>query len=75
VEARFRDPRRPPTLELDSPTAVRALNAVVAEGVPASLALESSGAGPAGTAMFGVDDATRNVLDSVGGTRPDRSGG
>ena len=57
------------TLELDSPTAVRALNAVLAEGVPASLALASSGAGPAGTAVFGLDDATRGVLDSVGRER------
>jgi hypothetical protein len=57
------------TLEIDSPTAVRALNDVLAKGAQASLALASFGAGPAGTAVFGTDQATKNALDSVGADR------
>ena len=53
------------TLEIDSPTAVRALNAVVGQGVSASLALEPFSAGPAGTALFGADKATKRVLEQV----------
>ncbi|HEX5619099.1 MAG TPA: M14 family zinc carboxypeptidase [Solirubrobacteraceae bacterium] len=54
------------TLEIDSPTAVRALNAVVGQGVAAQLALEPFSAGPAGTALFATDMATKNVLENVG---------
>jgi hypothetical protein len=57
------------TLEIDSPTAVRALNEVIGQGVQASLALEPFSAGPAGTAVFGADAATKSVLDRVGEAR------
>jgi zinc carboxypeptidase len=57
------------TLEIDSPTAVRALNAVVAQGVRASLALEPFRAGPAGTAVFGADTATKRALERVASER------
>jgi Zinc carboxypeptidase len=53
-------------LEIDSPTAVRALNSVVGEGVKASIALAASNAGPAGSALFGTDKATKRVLEDVG---------
>jgi hypothetical protein len=54
------------TLEIDSPTAVRALNRLVADGVEASLALESFSGGAAGTAVFGADAATARELADVG---------
>jgi hypothetical protein len=54
------------TLRIDSPTAVRALNAVVARGAKASLALAPFGGGPAGTAVFGTDAASRTILQQVG---------
>ena len=58
-------------LEIDSPTAVRGLNALVGDGVAAQFALGSfegaSGAElPAGSAVFGADTATRAILDRVG---------
>ena len=59
-------PTRAYTLEIDSPTAVRALNAAVGQGADASLALAPFGAGPAGTAVFGTDAATTAVLQAVG---------
>jgi hypothetical protein len=62
-------PAKAYTLELDSPTAVRGLNAVLAGGVPASLALAPFSAGPAGTAVFAPEAATWNVLDRVGRER------
>jgi predicted deacylase len=52
-------PARSYALALDSPTAVRALNAVVGAGVPASLAR--------GAAVFGA--AARGALDRVGRAR------
>jgi zinc carboxypeptidase len=57
------------TLRIDSPTAVRALNDVLARGAQASLALASFGGGPAGTAVLGAGAATRGVLDGVGRER------
>jgi Zinc carboxypeptidase len=54
------------TLEVDSPTAVRALNALVSDGVDASLATEAFSGGAAGTALFAGDRATARVLDAVG---------
>jgi Zinc carboxypeptidase len=58
-------------LEIDSPTAVRTLNKLVGDGVPAELALASfdaaSGAAlPAGSAIFAADPATRNLLAATG---------
>jgi hypothetical protein len=54
------------TLEIDSPTAVRALNTLVGEGVDAGLALEPFRGGPAGTAVFGADRRTERALEEVG---------
>ncbi len=54
------------TLEIDSPTAVRALNALVSGGVDASIALEEFSGGAAGNAVFGADRATERALDDVG---------
>jgi hypothetical protein len=56
-------------LELDSPTAVRALNRLVADGVPAELALAqftsvSGSTLPAGSVVFPADAAT--ALDASG---------
>ena len=45
------------TLQIDSPTAVRALNALVRAGADASLATAAFSGGPAGTAVFGADRA------------------
>ena len=60
-------------LEIDSPTAVRALNQLVGAGVPAQIALASfAGAGgtlPAGSAVFAADDTTKAILDTVGKER------
>jgi hypothetical protein len=58
-------------LEIDSPTAVRTLNRLVGDGLPADVALASftgmSGATvPAGTALFSGDDATREALAAAG---------
>jgi hypothetical protein len=54
------------TLEIDSPTAVRALNSLVADGVDASIALEAFSGGAAGTVVFGDDRATERALDDAG---------
>jgi hypothetical protein len=54
-------------LELDSPTAVRALNDVLDEGVTAELTTAASRLGPAGTVLF--DDSAEDVLDAVGADR------
>jgi Zinc carboxypeptidase len=52
-------------LEIDSPTAVRALNELVGEGVQASIALEAFSGGAAGTVVFGTGKKTERVLDDV----------
>jgi hypothetical protein len=54
------------TLEIDSPTAVRALNALVDDGADAALALEAFSGGAAGTAIFGDDRRTARALDEAG---------
>jgi Zinc carboxypeptidase len=46
------------TLELDSPTAVKALNAALGQGIQASLA--------PGMALFGTDKATKKALEKAG---------
>jgi hypothetical protein len=53
-------------LEMDSPTAVRALNALVGDGVDAGLLLEPFRGAPAGTAVFDDRNATRRALDAAG---------
>jgi hypothetical protein len=54
------------TLQIDSPTAVRALNRLVRDGADASIATESFSGGPAGTAVFGDDRAmTRALKDAA----------
>jgi hypothetical protein len=58
-------------LELDSPTAVRTLNSLVGGGLTAEMALESfpartGGTLPAGTILFGADQATRIKLAAAG---------
>jgi len=58
-------------LEIDSPTAVRTLNALLAGGMPAQLAMTSftSPTGetvPAGSAIFAADPATKVALASIG---------
>jgi Zinc carboxypeptidase len=54
------------TLQINSPSAVRALNTLVRDGVDASIALEAFSGGPAGTAVFGDDRSTELALDEVG---------
>jgi hypothetical protein len=54
------------TLEVDSPTAVRAINEALSEGAKATLATVASSVGPAGTILFGTDAATRDILEDVG---------
>jgi hypothetical protein len=56
-------------LEIDSPTAVRAVNELVRGGAVAWFATEAFSAGPAGTAIFGADRATERLLDDVGDDR------
>lgn len=60
-------------LEIDSATAVRALNEVVGSGVAAQIALtEFPGAGgtlAAGSAVFAADPATEATLDTLGKER------
>jgi Zinc carboxypeptidase len=51
-------------LEVDSPTAVRALNEVLGDGVTAELTTAASSLGPAGTILF--DDSAEDELDDVG---------
>jgi hypothetical protein len=53
-------------LELDSPTAVRTLNALLASGMTAQLATATFGSHPAGTVVFAGDEATRAALASAG---------
>jgi hypothetical protein len=58
-------------LEIDSPTAVRTLNALMAEGTTAELALAPSTAAsgavlPTGSAIFAADPATKVRLASIG---------
>jgi hypothetical protein len=58
-------------LEIDSPTAVRTLNALVGGGLTAELALEAfpartGGTLPAGTVLFAADHATRVKLATAG---------
>jgi hypothetical protein len=58
-------------LELDSPTALRTLNALLAEGTIAELALESfpapdGGTYPAGSVVFAADPARMTALASAG---------
>jgi hypothetical protein len=58
-------------LAIDSPTAVRTLNALLAGGTPAQLAMTSftSPAGdtmPAGSVVFAADPATKVALASIG---------
>ena len=54
------------TLEIDSPSAVRALNSLVDDGVEAALALEAFSGGAAGTVIFGGDRGTARALDDAG---------
>lgn len=58
-------------LELDSPTAVRVLNAVVGDGLVAEMALEPFEAArgdtlPAGSVLFEADPATKVTLGAAG---------
>jgi hypothetical protein len=53
-------------LEIDSATAVRALNALLHGGTAAELATTSFLGYPAGSVLFGGDVATKNALDKVG---------
>ncbi|HSL64714.1 MAG TPA: M14 family zinc carboxypeptidase [Gaiellaceae bacterium] len=58
-------------LELDSPTAVRTLNALLRRGLEARVALAPStapggGVLPAGSVFFAADPATKNALDAAG---------
>jgi hypothetical protein len=53
-------------LDIDSPTAVRTLNALIGGGVQAGLALAAFSDGPAGTAVFGADQATQRALRAAG---------
>jgi hypothetical protein len=51
-------PAKAYTLDLDSPTAIRTLNAALAQGIKASLA--------PGVAIFGTDEATKAALANAG---------
>ena len=58
-------------LELDSPTAVRTLNALIGGGLTAKMAndafpAKTGGTLPAGTVLFGADHATRVKLATAG---------
>lgn len=53
------------TLRIDTPTAVRALNQLVRDGADASLATSAFSGGPAGTAVFGDDRATRRLVEDA----------
>jgi hypothetical protein len=53
------------TLQVDSPTAVRALNELVRSGADASLATTAFSGGPAGTAVFGADRTTKRLLEDA----------
>jgi hypothetical protein len=64
-----RDRAKGYALELDSPTAVRALNELVGAGAHASMATVAFSGGSAGTVVFGADRATRRLLARVGQER------
>jgi hypothetical protein len=53
------------TLQVKSPTAVRALNDLVRGGAQASIATTAFSGGPAGTAVFGTDKATKRALEDA----------
>jgi hypothetical protein len=53
------------TLQINSPTAVRALNDLVRNGATASIATAAFSGGPAGTAVFGTDKATKKALEDA----------
>jgi hypothetical protein len=53
------------TLQIDSPTAVRALNQLVRDGADASLATAAFSGGPAGTAVFDDDRATKRAIEDA----------
>jgi hypothetical protein len=60
-------------LAIDSPTAVRTLNSLLASGVPARLAMTSFSSPtaetlPVGSAIFAADPATKVALASIGRT-------
>jgi hypothetical protein len=55
------------TLQVDSPTAVRTLNDLVRSGVKASIATAAFSGGPAGTVVFGADEATKRALENAAG--------
>ncbi len=53
-------------LPLDSPTAVRVVNALLGEGVDAQVATAETGGLPAGSIVFAADPATKIRLDAAG---------
>jgi hypothetical protein len=53
------------TLQIDSPTAVRALNQLVRDGADTSLATAAFSGGPAGTAVFDDDRATKRAIEDA----------
>ena len=53
-------------LEVDSPTAVRTLNALLRSGLTAQLATTAFGSHPAGTVVFAGDEVTRDALAHAG---------
>ena len=53
------------TLQIDSPTAVRALNQLVRDGADASLATAAFSGGPAGTAVFDDDRRTKRAVEEA----------
>ena len=53
------------TLQIDSPTAVRALNQLVRDGADTSLATAAFSGGPAGTAVFGTDRSTKRAIEDA----------
>jgi hypothetical protein len=53
------------TLQIDSATAVRALNDLVRAGADTSLATAAFSGGPAGTAVFGNDRGTTRALEDA----------
>jgi Zinc carboxypeptidase len=53
------------TLQINSPTAVRALNQLVRDGADASLATAAFSGGPAGTAVFDDDRTTKRAIEDA----------
>ena len=53
------------TLQVNSPTAVRALNGLIRDGADTSIATAAFSGGPAGTAVFGSDKATKKALEDA----------